>query len=170
MTFNAGRRALVLVGLLAVTAAAADKTVCQNFGRGGGRAWRGAVPSSPSLKVALEGKAGALSFDASKDADTYLVYLFDKVPEIEKGQEEKFWLGDVDGFVAGVEITPRAGATKFTIVDTNPQIGWAAAYVFSVESKTRRALTATWKEGVKEHGEDGGNLGEKYRAAKRGER
>ncbi len=161
------RRSFAIAVLLTAAAFAADKTTCQNFIRSGGRAWRGAVPASPSLKATLEGKPGAILFDAAKDAETYLVYLFDKQPVIEKGQEEKFWTGDLDGFVAGVEITPRAGATKFTIVDPNKQIGWSCAYVFAVESKSRKALTATWKEGVTEHGEDGGALGEKYRAAKR---
>jgi hypothetical protein len=164
------KRVLCLVALLAAVALAADKTTCENFTRGGGRAWRGAIPSSPSLTVTLEGKPGAIVFDASKDADGYLVYLFDKQPVVEKGQEEKFWTGDFDGFVGGVEIKPREGAKKFTIVDPNSQLGWSAAYVFAVENKSRKALSATWKEGVKDHGEDGGNLGEKYRAAKRGER
>ena len=164
------RRVQLLVLLLAAVALAGDKTTATNFTRGGGRAWRAAPPSSPSLKVELEGKPGAILFDSSKDAESYLVYLFDKVPVVEKGEEEKFWLGDVDGFVGGVEIVPREGATKFTIVDPNSQLGWSCAYVFAVESKSRRAIKATWKEGVKDHGEDGGNLGEKYRAAKRGER
>ena len=104
--------------------------------------------------------------EAAKDAESYLVYLFDKAPTVEKGQEEKFWTGDIDGFVAGIEVTPREGAKKFTVVDPNASIGWTCAYVFSVESKSRKLITATWKDRVKEAGEDGDAFGEKYRSKK----
>jgi hypothetical protein len=160
------RRALVLVVLLAVTALGADKTTCEAFGRAGGRAWRAAPPASPSCKAVLEGKPGAIVFDAAKDAESYLVYLYAKAPVVEKGHEDKFWTGDLDGFVAGIEVTPREGAKKLTILDPNASIGWTCAYVFSVESKARKLLSATWKEGVKEAGEDGGAFGDKYRAKK----
>jgi len=161
------RRALLLVALAAAAALAADKTTSSGFARGEGRAWRTAPPASPSCKAQLEGKPGAIVFDAAKDAESYLVYLFEKAPTVEKGQEEKFWRGDLDGFVAGLEIVPRDGAKKLTVVDPNKAIGWTCAYVFAVEAKARKPIAATWSEGVKEAGEDGATLGEKYRPAKR---
>jgi len=160
------RRALLLVLLLAACALGGDKTTLQVFGRGGGRAWRSAPPASPSCKAELEGKSGAVVFDAAKGAESYLLYFFEKQPILDKGQEEKFWKGDLDGFVAGVEVTPRAGAPRFTVVDPNERIGWRQVYVFSVEAKSRKLIAASWKEGVQDPGEDGGKLGEKYRAKK----
>jgi len=160
------RRALALVLLAALAALGGEKTTAHAFTRGGGRVWRSAPPSAPSCKATLEGKPGAILFDAAKGAESYLVYLYEKPPVVEKGKEEKFWTGEQDGFVGGLEVIPREGAKSFTVLDPNKSIGWTCAYVFSVEAKSRTLIAATWKEGVKDAGEDGASFGDKYRASK----
>jgi hypothetical protein len=158
---------LVLVLVLVLGAFAGEKTTATLFGRGNGHAWRGSAPApdAPSLKIALEAKGGALSFDAVKGAEAYFAYFFEKEFTVAKGEDEKFWTGNIDGFVAGVEIVPRDAAKKITIVDPNAHVGWTRVYICSVVGKTRTMLDAKWTEGATDLGEDGCKLGDKYRAA-----